>query len=266
MASCSFAFRALLTKVNPDPVRAAVAQRLPGEVREWLKEHEFQTQSPHSRLIGSWGRQTATTDIKDVDTTLFLPVEALDRTPESVLRELKNILEGYPDATVEVSPQRRSIRLDFPVHGLCMDIVGAVAENGIEPLLVLTSADAVWDHVSVTVYNTKRCPTWEEMDEVKRPFFESHEVAVQIHPPKDRGVNYHPYCLHLWDMMTKCDKKPRGRPVEHKLPDPIGGLLPAPEETLFRTHLGGWVIGRDDGTARRSAGGGRLVLADSQTA
>ena len=29
-----------------------------------------------------------------------------------------------------------------------------------KPLLVLTSADAGWDHVSVTVYNTKRCPTW----------------------------------------------------------------------------------------------------------
>ena len=45
-----------------------------------------------------------------------------------------------------------------------------------------------------------------------------------------------------------------------------GDALGAPEETLFRTHLGGRVIGRDDGTARRSAGGGCLVLADSQTA
>ena len=70
MASSRFAFSALLKKVNPPSDRAAVAQRLPGEVREWLKEHEFPTVAPHTRLIGSHGRKTAITNIKDVDTQL----------------------------------------------------------------------------------------------------------------------------------------------------------------------------------------------------
>lgn len=137
MASCRFAFSALLKKINPSPGRSAVAQRLPGEVRDWLKEHDYETSSPHSRLIGSYGRHTATGEIKDVDALLFLPGETLDRTPESVLRELKGVLDAYPDASAEASPQRRSIRLDFPDHGLCMDIVGAVADGGLEePLQV----------------------------------------------------------------------------------------------------------------------------------
>lgn len=145
MASSRFAFGALLKKVNPDAPRAEIAQRLPSEVREWLKDHEFETRSPHSRLIGSWGRQTATTDIKDVDALFFLPPDVLDRTPESVLREFKGVLEEYPDATAEASPQRRSIGLDFPVHGLCMDIVGAVAEDGLDnPLWIPDRQKKEW--------------------------------------------------------------------------------------------------------------------------
>lgn len=145
MASSRFAFSALLKKVNPDSTRAKIAQQLPGEVREWLKEHDFETRSPHSRLIGSYGRQTAITDIKDVDTLLFLPDEALERTPESVLRELKGVLDHYPDATAEASSQRRSIRLDFSAHGLCMDIVGAVADDGLEnPLWIPDRQKKQW--------------------------------------------------------------------------------------------------------------------------
>ena len=145
MASSRFAFSALLKKVNPPSDRAAVAQRLPGEVREWLKEHEFPTVAPHTRLIGSHGRKTAITNIKDVDTLLFLSEEALDRTPESVLRELKALLDDYPDAFAETAPQRRSIRLDFPLHDLSLDIVGAVADGGLEkPLWVPDRSKQQW--------------------------------------------------------------------------------------------------------------------------
>lgn len=145
MASSRFAFNALLKKVNPDRTRAQIAQRLPGEVRDWLKDHEFETRSPHSLLIGSYSRFTATTGIKDVDTLLFLPVEVLERTPESVLRELKGVLEDYPDATAEASPQRRSIRLDFHSHGLSMDIVGAVANDGLEsPVQIPDREKTAW--------------------------------------------------------------------------------------------------------------------------
>lgn len=145
MASSRFAFSALLKKVNPDSSRAEVAQRLPGQVRDWLKEHDYQTVAPHSRLIGSYGRQTAIKDIKDVDTLLFLPEAALERTPEAVLRELKGVLDDYPDATAEAAPQRRSIRLDFTAHELRMDIVGAVAKDGTDkPLWVPDRQKKEW--------------------------------------------------------------------------------------------------------------------------
>lgn len=145
MASSGFSFRALLTKINPDSSRAEVAQRLPGQVRDWLKEHDYETVAPHSRLIGSYGRQTAILDIKDVDTLLFLPDSALERTPEAVLRELKSLLDDYPDASAEAAPQRRSIRLDFTGHGLCMDIVGAVASEGTDkPLWVPDRQKKKW--------------------------------------------------------------------------------------------------------------------------
>lgn len=145
MASSRFAFAALLKKVNPSPNRIAVARRLPGEVRDWLKEHDFETASPHSRLIGSYGRHTAIGEIKDVDTLLFLPEAALERTPESVLRELRNVLSDYPDASAQASPQRRSIRLDFLAHDLCLDIVGAVADEGLEgPLQIPDRGKQGW--------------------------------------------------------------------------------------------------------------------------
>ena len=57
-----------------------------------------------------------------------------------------------------------------------------------------------WYHVSVSPCNRKRtlCPTWEEMCEIKRIFFEPDECVVEYHPPESEYVDMHPYCLHLW--------------------------------------------------------------------
>jgi hypothetical protein len=53
-----------------------------------------------------------------------------------------------------------------------------------------------WDHVSVS--RGDRCPTWDEMEYVKRLFFKRDETAMQLHVPPTDHVNNHPYCLHLW--------------------------------------------------------------------
>ena len=53
-----------------------------------------------------------------------------------------------------------------------------------------------WEHVSVS--RTDRCPTWEEMCEVKALFWDDEDCVLQFHPPKSDYVNNHPYCLHLW--------------------------------------------------------------------
>lgn len=64
------------------------------------------------------------------------------------------------------------------------------------PLTVIAAAGHGWDHVSVSAPG--RCPTWHEMDAIKRLFFETNETAMQLHVPPAEHVNRHPYVLHLW--------------------------------------------------------------------
>lgn len=75
---------------------------------------------------------------------------------------------------------------------------------------VVASNGGGWEHVSVTPSSLKRktCPTWEEMCEIKKMFFEDEETVVEYHPRKSDYVNRHPYCLHLW------------RPLNVPLPTP----------------------------------------------
>lgn len=64
------------------------------------------------------------------------------------------------------------------------------------PAGIVFSWGGGWDHVSVSF--TNRCPTWEEMCEVKDMFFSPDEVCFQLHPMQQDYVNMHPYCLHIW--------------------------------------------------------------------
>ena len=71
---------------------------------------------------------------------------------------------------------------------------------------VVASADAGWDHVSVSRKN--RTPNWREMTHVKELFFQDTETVMQLHVPAADHVNYHPHCLHLW------------RPHDQEIPRP----------------------------------------------
>ena len=64
------------------------------------------------------------------------------------------------------------------------------------PLVVVVSGSDGWDHVSVSRKN--RCPSWPEMEQIKRLFFEDTETVMQLHVPVADHVNMHPNCLHLW--------------------------------------------------------------------
>lgn len=59
-----------------------------------------------------------------------------------------------------------------------------------------------WEHVSVSL--PRRCPTWEEMDAIKRIFWRDDETVLQFHVPRSEHINCHPYCLHLWKLVG-CD-------------------------------------------------------------
>lgn len=79
------------------------------------------------------------------------------------------------------------------------------SERG-ETIRVIASSGEGWDHVSVSL--ERRCPTWDEMERVKRMFFEAHETAMQLHVPTEDHISHHPYCLHLW------------RPTDEDIPRP----------------------------------------------
>jgi hypothetical protein len=60
-----------------------------------------------------------------------------------------------------------------------------------------------WEHVSVSVRNRRgvhlsRCPTWEQMCQVKDLFWSEEEAVMQLHPPRSEYVNVAKFCLHLW--------------------------------------------------------------------
>jgi len=71
---------------------------------------------------------------------------------------------------------------------------------------IIASWGGRWDHVSMSLED--RCPTWEEMCWVKDLFWNAKETVIQYHPSKNRYVNNHPYCLHLW------------KPQRHTIPLP----------------------------------------------
>lgn len=73
-----------------------------------------------------------------------------------------------------------------------------IIKHGCARLFVIASDGMGWEHVSVTVQDAKRCPTWEEMCRVKDAFWGPEDCVVQFHPPKSEHINNHPFCLHLW--------------------------------------------------------------------
>jgi len=63
-------------------------------------------------------------------------------------------------------------------------------------MLVIASADAGWDHVSVS--RKDKIPTWDNMQHIKNIFFKDDEVAMQLHVPKKDHISNFNNCLHLW--------------------------------------------------------------------
>lgn len=61
---------------------------------------------------------------------------------------------------------------------------------------VIASWGMDWDHVSVS--RDDRCPTYEEMEKVRKLFFRPEETVMQLSVPRSQHINIHPYCLHWW--------------------------------------------------------------------
>lgn len=83
----------------------------------------------------------------------------------------------------------------FTLHGLTFFAVASDKLN--------------WEHVSVSIKDRQRTPTWEQMCFVKNLFWPDPDTTVlQYHPAVKEYVNIHPFCLHLW------------RPTKDEIPKP----------------------------------------------
>lgn len=49
-----------------------------------------------------------------------------------------------------------------------------------------------WEHLSISITNSLRTPTWDEMCMFKDMFFKEDEACVEYHPKKEDYVNLHP--------------------------------------------------------------------------
>lgn len=57
----------------------------------------------------------------------------------------------------------------------------------------------LWLHASVS--RRDRCPTYDELTEVRGHLFRPSDTVLHVWPPADEHFSFHPYCLHLWTPM-----------------------------------------------------------------
>jgi hypothetical protein len=142
-------FDELLSRIEPSKDRLRLAKELPAQIRDYLKETgTITTVDPHSRLAGSYARDTAIGDIKDVDIIVLIDLEYKKGEPEKVLDELHVALQGLPEALDDVGQvepllryQRRSIHVRFEDRDFDIDIVPAVALDGLDQPLWIPDRD-----------------------------------------------------------------------------------------------------------------------------
>lgn len=143
-------FDCLRTNIKPNEERVQVAQDMPAQVRDFLQESEdIETVEPHSRLVGSYARHTALKDVKDVDIVLLISPDYADQSPADVIETLFRALYGLSDALGDSGEpakrrhQRRSINIHLEKSDFDLDIVPAIAPDGLDNPLSIPDKD--WD-------------------------------------------------------------------------------------------------------------------------
>jgi len=96
----------------------------------------------------------------------------------------------------------------FEMRGPCGTDLRIIASSGD------STVGVDWEHVSVSTHH--RCPNWLEMCFVKDLFWDEEETVMQLHPPKSRWINNHPYCLHMWRPCTQAIPLPPDIAVGNK--------------------------------------------------
>lgn len=98
----------------------------------------------------------------------------------------------FPEKYRKAGLNKQNGTFEIPFEGRMLTVIGAEGMG--------------WEHVSVSLLT--RNPNWREMSFIKSLFWEDIDCVMQLHPSKEKHINFHPYCLHLW------------RPQELQIPMP----------------------------------------------
>lgn len=140
MMKLNWYFDELKTAIEPDTKYKEHAQKADDPVREHLKsDASFADYYVNSFLYGSYARNTAVGNIKDVDLVIICNYSNYS-SPLNLLNKLRESLVGLYD-NANLADQRRSIRVDEPLPDipdskLTLDVIPAIYQNG--------SDDALW--------------------------------------------------------------------------------------------------------------------------
>lgn len=196
-------FIKLLKVINPPDHRLRVAQEIPGQVRDYLENQtDLATVTPHSRLGGSYARDTAVGDIKDVDIFAFLKAEYAEWEPGKILRALGGVLQGLPDALgfqgrIDIQTgQRRSIHVYFEDSDFHLDVVPTVPIDGMKkPLLVPDKKAGKWISSDPLGYQDALSELNGENDGKVVPLMKLHKHWRDVHMQRRRPKSYWLECL-----------------------------------------------------------------------
>jgi hypothetical protein len=115
-------FEELLEKIEPNPNNVKLAKKSHEEVRDFLaKDDEISKANPETFLSGSYARETAVNDIKDVDIILIIDLDRTITEPEVTLTWVQASLQNNYS---KVKKQGRSVNV-INDKGFSLDIVPA---------------------------------------------------------------------------------------------------------------------------------------------
>lgn len=99
--------------------------------------------------------------------------------------------ESLPDLSTMMEPGTFNTRYLIPGNNCTINLI--------------ISNTLGWDHISMTIqvedtygFMYNRMPSANEMEAMKKLFFNDDEPVIEVHPKKEDYVNIHPYVLHLW--------------------------------------------------------------------
>jgi hypothetical protein len=115
-------FDGLLANIEPDPNNVKLAKKSHEEARDFLaKDEEISKANPETFLSGSYARETAVNDIKDVDIILIIDLDRSITDPEVTLAWVQASLHNNYS---KVKKQGRSVNV-INDKGFSLDIVPA---------------------------------------------------------------------------------------------------------------------------------------------